>query len=81
METSIYITNSTDYSVLSAAVASGYYFKNPVDSSSDYYTNTAESVTFNSDTFAQSFSGYEFNSNELVYKITTSINLSSVKYS
>ena len=81
METSIYITNSTDYSVLSAAVASGYYFKNPVDSSSDYYTNTAESVTFTSDTFAQSFSGYEFNSNELVYKRTTTVNLSSVKYS
>ena len=81
MENTIYINNSTDYSVLSAAVASGYYFKNPVDSSSDYYTNTAESVTFNSDTFTQSFTGYEFNSNELVYKRTTNVNLSSVKYS
>ena len=82
MENFIYINNSTDYSVLSAAVASGYYFKNPVDSSSDYYTNTAESLTFDpNDTFSQSFSGYLFNSSKLVYKRTTNVNLSAVKYS
>ena len=76
----IYITG-TDYSVLSAQVASGYFFIDPYSNSSNYYTNTASAMSFTSNTWVQSFSGSTFTGTELVYKRTTTVNLLSTTYS
>lgn len=72
MNNTIYISN-TDTSVLSAAVASGYFYRNPVDNSANYYTNTATSMSFNDNTWVQSFSGTTFSGDQLVYKRKTYI--------
>ena len=79
----IFYVTGTDTSVLSAAEASGYYYQNPVDNSSSYYNLTANSMSFVGPltAFTQSLSGYTFNSNELVYKRSTTINLSALRYS
>ena len=77
----IFYVTGTDTSVLSANEASGYLYQNPVDYSSDYYSLTAGSMSFTNTTFEQSFSGYTFNSDKLVYKRTSTINLSAVRYS
>jgi len=76
----IYITG-TDYSVLSAQVASGYFFINPYNNSSNYYTNTASAMSFASNTWVQSFSGTTFTGTELLYKRTTTVNLLNTTYS
>jgi len=54
----IFYVTGTDVSVLSASEVSGYYYINPVDGSSDFYTNTASSMNYTSNTFQNYFSGY-----------------------
>lgn len=71
-ENFIYITG-TDYSVVDAQVASGYFFIDPYTNTSDYYTNEASAMTFTLSTFQQSLSGSTFSGDELVYKRTTTI--------
>jgi len=51
----IFYVNGTDVSVLSAQEASGYFYQNPVDGSSDFYTNTASSMDFNDNTYTNYF--------------------------
>lgn len=77
----IFYVTGTDVSVLSASEVSGYYYINPVDGSSDFYTNTASSMNYTSNTFQNSFSGYTFNSDEFIFKRSTIIDLSAVRYS
>ena len=73
----IYITG-TDTSVLSAAVASGYYFLNPVDNSSNYYSLTANGSELQKGlVYSQYLTGSTFDMDELVYKRITTYNQSS----
>ena len=77
----IFYVNGTDVSVLSAQEASGYFYQNPVDGSSDFYTNTASSMDFNDNTYTQLFSASNFDSGIFNYKRSTTIDLSAVRYS
>jgi len=73
----IYI-RGTDTSVLSAAVASGYYFFNPVDYSSNFYSLTANGGELQQGlVYTQYLSGSTFDMDELVYKRITTYNQSS----
>lgn len=77
----IFYVTGTDVSVLSASEVSGYYYINPVDGSSDFYTNTAGSMDYNDNTYTQLFSGSNFDSGVFNYKRSTIIDLSAVRYS
>jgi hypothetical protein len=68
----IYISN-TDVSVVDADIASAFYINNPIDNSSNYYTNSATSMSFVSNTWAQSLSGSTFDGTELIYRRSTTV--------
>jgi hypothetical protein len=68
----IYISN-TDVSVVDADIASAFYINNPTNNSSNYYTNSATSMSFTSNTWAQSLSGSTFAGTELIYRRSTTI--------
>ena len=73
MQNNIYI-NGTDKTVLDLGVTSGYYYINPINQSSSFYTSSLLSMSFNPNApYTEKLDCGSFTDNYLNYKVTTKL--------
>ena len=71
----IYIS-ATDINIQTSQVSTGFYYVNPFDNSTDYYTALTDGGNFGNTAWTKSLTGYTFDSDLYVKKRTNFLNFS-----